>query len=122
METAPAETNIRRRLRSMLSGLADQRIADVGNGVERVLDSVRRLHPSILIVDIQTKGGQGIDLLRRVQTDHPDTDIIVLTNKADRFYRRACLNAGARFFLDKSIEIERVKDAVAKLRSKQQST
>lgn len=132
METPPDEINVliaddsekvRRRLRSMLSGfsdgaIADENIADVGNGIDRVLDAIRRLHPDVLVVDIQIKGGRGIELLRRVKTDHPETEIIVLTNKADRFYRRACLQAGARFFLDKSIEIERVRDAISTLGSK----
>jgi DNA-binding NarL/FixJ family response regulator len=131
METSPTKINVliaddsekvRRRLRSMLSGfseeaIADNTIADVGNGVDRVLDSIGRFSPSIVIVDIQIKDGRGIDLLRQIQKDYPNTEIIVLTNKADRFYRRACLQAGARYFLDKTIEIERVKDAVARLRS-----
>lgn len=82
-----------------------------------MLESVERLDPAILILDIQTRSGQGIDLLRRVRSEHPETDVIVLTNKVDRFYRRACLNAGARFFIDKSIEIDRIQDAVAQLRS-----
>lgn len=128
METAPDEetrvviadgsAKVRGRLRSMLSTLPNQRIADVANVSTNVLGTVEEFRPDILILDIQVSNGNGdgnrngIDLVRRIQTEFPDTSVIVLTNKVDRFYRRACLNAGARFFIDKSIEFEKVRDAV----------
>lgn len=128
MDTTPYPTTVviaddsekvRRRIRSVLGAIPDQQAAEVGNGPEHVLGAVARYRPDVLIIDIHGTNGKGIETLRRIHLDYPETDIVVLTNKADRFYRRACLKAGARFFIDKSIDFERVREAVEIIRREQ---
>lgn len=116
---ADGSAKVRGRLKSMLSTLPNQRIADVANVSTNVLGTIEDFRPDILILDIQISNGngKGIELVRRIQSQFPDTAVIVLTNKVDPLYRRACLNAGARFFIDKSIEFEKVRDAVRAIRS-----
>jgi DNA-binding NarL/FixJ family response regulator len=52
-------------------------------------------------------------VLRAVHPQSPEVAFIVLTNHATPQHRRACLAAGARYFLDKSAEFGNVRSAIA---------
>jgi DNA-binding NarL/FixJ family response regulator len=55
-----------------------------------------------VLLDLQLASGTGIDVLRQVHGQVPDTVFIVLTNHSSPQYRRICLAAGATHFVDKS--------------------
>ncbi|AMM13542.1 hypothetical protein AX768_04950 [Burkholderia sp. PAMC 28687] len=67
-----------------------------------------------VIVDLQLKSGSGIEVLSYLQrtgiTD--STFAAVLTNHALPAYRERCLQYGVRHFFDKSLEFDRVLDAL----------
>jgi DNA-binding NarL/FixJ family response regulator len=48
----------------------------------------------------------------------PQIEFIVLTNHATDQHRRACLDAGARFFFDKSSEFGSIRTAIAQIDSR----
>ena len=68
-----------------------------------------------MLLDYQLDGGTGVDVLRAVHPQMPGVAFIVLTNHATLQHRRACLDAGARFFFDKSTEFTRIRSAIAEL-------
>ena len=68
-----------------------------------------------MLLDYQIEGGTGLQLLRAVRPQSPQTEFIVLTNHATDQHRRACLDAGARFFLDKSSEFGCIGAAIAEI-------
>ena len=74
---------------------------------------ILRVHPQYVLLDYQLDGGTGLDVLRAVQPQDPGVVFIVLTNHATPQYRDACLEAGARHFLDKSSEFGRIKEFIA---------
>jgi len=47
----------------------------------------------------------------------PEIAFVVLTNQAEPQYRRACSAAGARYFLDKTREFERVAEVLTEIAS-----
>ena len=63
-------------------------------------------HPELVIIDIFLKNGSGLGVLRRIQTLHKDTKLVVLTNYATREMRNKCLALGADRVFDKSNEID----------------
>lgn len=70
--------------------------------------AILELRPDAVILDLQMKNGNGLEVLEAVKSIHPETIIIVLTNYAYPQYRRKCLAAGADFFLDKSSEFQKI--------------
>lgn len=67
-----------------------------------------------VIVDLQLKSGSGIEVLsylQRTGMTH-STFAAVLTNHALPAYRERCLQYGVRHFFDKSLEFDRVLDAL----------
>jgi CheY-like chemotaxis protein len=75
----------------------------------------RELRPDAITLDIRLAHGNGIDVLRRIRRDGSPVKVIVLTNYPDAQYRKACANAGADFFFDKSTEFEKVTHVLKKM-------
>jgi DNA-binding NarL/FixJ family response regulator len=99
---------VRERLKGLFSEVPKvEIIGEAGDGTE-ALESVRRLNPEVLILDIQMPDGGGIELLQKVKAINRSLTVIVLTNLSDRQYRRKCLDAGADYFFDKSSEFNEV--------------
>lgn len=71
--------------------------------------------PDLLILDLQLPDGSGIDFLREFRGDGLPSLSIVLTHYSLSVYRRACLDLGASYFLDKATEFERVAELAASL-------
>ena len=70
--------------------------------------------PDAIILDIQLKRGNGINVLRRLATlGLPRLPtVIILTNYAEPEYRRRATEAGCDFFFDKSSEFGRVGEVL----------
>ncbi|NUA31765.1 response regulator [Cupriavidus basilensis] len=63
----------------------------------------------VVIVDLQLRQGNGINVLRALQKTEVSCIRIVYTNHAQvPTYRRQCAEAGADYFFDKSLELEQV--------------
>jgi len=84
---------------------------DAPSGVARV----KELRPEVVILDLQMPGESGLVALERLQGLLPDTKVIILTNHANSFYRKKCMETGASYFFDKSVEFEKVGETVRAL-------
>jgi DNA-binding NarL/FixJ family response regulator len=54
------------------------------------------------LLDINLPGKNGIELLKLFKASKKNTEVIMITNHADAYYRQQCLELGAEIFLDKS--------------------
>jgi DNA-binding NarL/FixJ family response regulator len=77
--------------------------------------SIRELEPDVVILDIEMPGGSGLDVLAGLKRDRRSPVVIVLTNHPQPQYRERCLQDGAKFFLDKSTEFEKVVEILGSL-------
>ena len=69
-------------------------------------------NPHIVLLDINMPGKNGIELLKYIRKKHPGTEVIMLTNHFESYYREQCIELGARFFLDKSNDLLQVPEIV----------
>ena len=80
--------------------------------------------PDVAILDVRLadRQGTGIDVLRRVRPRLPALKAIILSNYATSQHMRASSDAGAQYFLDKTVEFERIgailREFLAEQRSK----
>jgi DNA-binding NarL/FixJ family response regulator len=99
---------VRERLIEMLSDLKGvEIIGQAGEGLE-ALNSIQKLKPDVVILDIQMPNGNGIDVLQKIKKKRRRPILIILTNYSDSAYRTKCMDAGADFFFDKSTEFDEV--------------
>ena len=106
---------VREHLKAMLLELLGVIIVGEARDAGEVVEASRTLNPDVVILSFQLPGGPGLDTLRRVREMQPLAKVIVLTNLSSLEYRNACLKAGADFFFDKSLEIEKVVETVKTL-------
>lgn len=103
---------IRRRLAALLAESSQIRIVGQAGNIVEALKAVQTLRPDTVILDIRMPGGSGIDLLKEIKSRYPTIKVIMLTNFDYDHYRRQCRRLGADGFLNKTMEFERVADAI----------
>ncbi len=106
---------VRERLIEMLSELKEiEIIGQAGDGLE-ALNSIRKLKPDAVILDIQMPKSSGIDVLQKIKKKRRRPILIILTNYSDSVYRTKCMDAGADFFFDKSTQFDEVMKVLSDL-------
>lgn len=75
--------------------------------------------PDVLLLDINlsltSEGKTGIDLLRYMKRNGYPTKVVVVTNESNNYYRELCMELGANYFVDKSMEFEYIPGIIARL-------
>jgi len=112
---------------SLICGLITRIINDVP-GV-RVVESVAserdaievvgRLDVDVVILDLQLRKGTGFGVLRALRDMPKKPIVVVLTNFAIRSYRETALALGARNFLDKSRDYDRLPAILTEIAASQ---
>lgn len=82
--------------------------ADGAEAVEKVLD----LDPDVIVLDIVMPGVDGIEAARRIRRVHPRTEIVILTAHRREAYQRQAFEAGARGYLLKDCDLERLAECI----------
>jgi DNA-binding NarL/FixJ family response regulator len=107
--------SIRQRLHELLGRMGDVSVVGEAASISAAVDGILRLRPDSVLLDLHLMGASGMDVLRTVHSREPDIVFVVLTNHSEPQYRRACARAGAKYFLDKSTEFERVREVIAEI-------
>ena len=104
---------IRNRIITMLSDIETIDMIGQAENVEDAINSIRKINPDVVILDIRMPGGSGIDVLENIDKRNRVPVVIMLTNYPYPQYRKKCMDAGADFFFDKSGEFEKVIEVVS---------
>jgi DNA-binding NarL/FixJ family response regulator len=88
-------------------------VGEAADGEEalRLADSVAG-EPDIFLVDIRLPGIDGLEVTRRLNDEHPDVRVIILTANEDPAYGTEAMRAGAKAYVLKSAQGEEVLDTV----------
>ena len=98
---------------------------DMGSAVaydgESALNLIEEDEPEVMILDLKMPGIDGFEVLRRVKTERPDIEVIILTGHGSEKDRETCMELGAFAYLQKPVDIdvlsETLKAANEKIRS-----
>lgn len=103
---------VRRGLRSLLEADGScQVVADVADGLSAV-QTVEKLKPALLILDLNMPRMHGLEVLKHVRTNSPNTRVIVLSMHNDEPYVIEALRAGAAAYLLKGSESQEIAQAL----------
>ncbi|MET0621961.1 MAG: response regulator transcription factor [Pyrinomonadaceae bacterium] len=89
-------------LSRVLSRIQGFRIAGVAENGIAAVDMVRKREPHVLVLDIAMPFKDGIEVLEELRAEGSTVVIIMFTVSPPPFARKACLDLGANYFLDKS--------------------
>ena len=85
-----------------LSRIAGFRIVGLAENGVGALEMVRAYKPHVLILDISMPVKDGIDVLAELRAEDSAIVIIMFTANESPFARKACLDLGANYYMDKS--------------------
>ena len=103
---------IRARLAATIRGVEGAALVGEAGTVGAAIEGIRATHAGAVILDLQLEDGSGLEVLRAVHPTSPLLHVAVLTNYATDQHRRACMDAGAEYFLDKSSDFPRIREIV----------
>jgi two-component system, NarL family, response regulator NreC len=97
----------RRTLRRLLDVEESVSVVDEAPDLPSAIEHVRRQRPRVLVLDLDMPNGSTIDAIRRLRTEIPSTEIVVLTTEESALVAQQLLGAGAVAFVFKDrAEIE----------------
>jgi two-component system, NarL family, response regulator NreC len=101
---------MRQGLLALLSQEKDFRvIGEAGDGLEAV-QTVERLKPDVLVVDLMMPGLNGLEVIRQVRKSSPSTRIVVLSmHKSEAYVWEALKNGAVAYVLKDCAAAELVK-------------
>lgn len=79
----------------------------------KLFDSTR---PDVIVVDVQLKKGDGLDLVKRILARNASARILVWSVYSDKIYAERALNAGALGYINKEHSTDRVVEAIRRVR------
>jgi DNA-binding NarL/FixJ family response regulator len=101
---------VRSGLRRLFAVLPDVQINEAATGRE-ALTLVRAERPTLIVLDLNLPALGGLELLRRILTEHPEARVMVLSMHAETIYATRALRAGAVGYLSKNASPEELLKA-----------
>jgi DNA-binding NarL/FixJ family response regulator len=103
-------------LREGLAGLINRapeiKICGEAETASDALEGICRTKADAAIVDLSLKEGSGIELIKAIRSNAPNTAVLVLSMHDERRYAERCIRAGARGYVMKAELATRVVDAL----------
>jgi DNA-binding NarL/FixJ family response regulator len=100
------------RMIGLLDDVSNVGFINVASDYEEASRMVEEEMPSLVLLDINLPGKNGIQILRHIRKAGSDCKVIMITNHADEFYRQQCRDLGADYFLDKSNDFAKVPSII----------
>jgi signal transduction histidine kinase len=99
-------------------------LADMGYGIVEAEDADEAFavfvkeQPGIVITDIKMPGGDGIGLLRKIKSENPETEVIMITGHGDMDLAIRSLKYAATDFITKPINVDALEIALRRAQEK----
>lgn len=102
------------RLEALVGEIPGARVAGTASRADRAIRGILEEKPDVVLCDVKLASGTGFDVLRALRKAAPAIDVYMLSNFVSEPYRRLAAELGARGFIDKTGEIERVREVLAR--------
>jgi CheY-like chemotaxis protein len=99
---------VRQGLRSVLDAYADMKVVGEAADGDAAVRLASELLPTVVLMDINMPGCNGIEATRRIKAQYPDMSVIGLSVDADGHNQEAMLKAGAYSLMTKEAAVEQL--------------
>ena len=103
---------VRKGIRMLLQDMEGIEILGEASNAEETLKKLEVLKPDVLITDISMPGMSGIELVKEVKKNFPETQVLILSTYFDEEYILESYEVGALGYLPKNSSDEQLFDAV----------
>ncbi len=106
---------VRRGISAILQGDHEfQVVGEAADGKE-ALRIVRETQPDVALVDVRLPEISGIELCYRIQSEAPQTQVLILTSYLDGNVVRECIRAGAKGYVLKDVVSTNLRRSIREL-------
>ncbi|MEJ2739064.1 MAG: response regulator transcription factor [Dehalococcoidia bacterium] len=109
---------VREGITSILEIVNDIEVVGEASNAEEALEQIEKLAPNVILVDLRMPGTDGIKLTKLIRTRYPACKVIILT-LFDQYISEA-INAGAKGYILKDINLEGLVDAIKRVHAGEQ--
>lgn len=92
---------MRRGYRTLINGEIDIEVCGEAETAAEALEKIPQAAPDLVIADISLEGMNGIEFIKRLQTEHPGLEVLVVSMHEESLYAERALQAGAAGYLMK---------------------
>ncbi len=107
---------VREGLAVRISSQPDLEVCGEAGDVAEGLAQIDATQPDIVVIDIQLKTGNGLDLVKRVAARGGPVKVLVWSVYPDKLYAERALKAGAMGYINKEHTTGRIVDAIRRVR------
>jgi DNA-binding NarL/FixJ family response regulator len=101
--------------KDMLSRISGVKLCGIYGSTLPALKAISEHKPDVILLDIELGTESGSQVLRFAISNFPEIKVIVVSNYADKIYRKHYINAGAYAFFDKSHELHKLRGILLSL-------
>lgn len=95
--------------RDLISRITGLHLAGIYESPLAALNAICCCAPDVILLDIELGTESGSQVLRFAASNFPEIKVIVVSNHADKIYRKHYINAGAYAFFDKTHELHKMR-------------
>lgn len=108
---------VRQGLRGLLNSYEDiQVVGEASNGKE-ALELAQQLQPDVILMDVTMPDIDGIEVTKRIKSDHPHVRVIGMSVHKTEQVERAMTNAGAAAFINKEAAVDQLHQTILVVRN-----
>ncbi len=109
---ADDHTLVRQGLRQFLEMASDIEVVGEASTGQEVLDLVAKDPPDVILLDLRMPEMDGLEVARRIQEEHPEVGVMMLSAYDYRQFVVEAVRAGARGYVLKSMDADQLIQAV----------
>ena len=106
---------VRESLCRMLDDISHFEIVGEYERAAEAITGITEQPPDIILLDLRLRGSNGMQVLQHVKAALPNVIVIVFSSQSDPFNKERALAAGAKMFLSKTDDIERLHSVLTEL-------
>lgn len=108
---------VRQGIRNLLEREADFVVVGEADNTLEAVRLARELKPDVVVIQARRPSLGGVECIRQLKTEHPQTAVIILTMYQEEEYVAGLLRAGAAGYLLKTARIEELAQAIRAVRA-----
>jgi len=105
------------RLTEWVTSIDGLSLAGVVDTEQAAVNAVALGGVDLILLDLHLRTGTGFGVMRALAKFAPHPVVVVLTNYTLSEFRRVANELGARYFLDKGMDMDRLSDVVSDVRA-----
>jgi CheY-like chemotaxis protein len=110
----------RKQLKEILEDKGAMRLIEEAGSYAEGVEKIDALSPAVVLLDIGLPDKSGIELLKYISKKHTHTEVVMITNNVNDYYKKQCKALGAGYFIDKSNQFEMISRVIEEIVSKKE--